>query len=55
MMLSSRSDEIRLVHKRRDEAGETDARHGADSQPYDPSPPTQHYVANLTHDFTEPS
>ena len=36
-------------------SSEHDARDGEDSQHYDPSPPTQHYVANPIHDFTAPS
>lgn len=49
MMFPSRSDGFGLVHELRDETGETDARHGEDSQPYDPSSPTQHYVASSIH------
>lgn len=34
---------------------EHDACDDEDSRHYDPSPPTQHYVANHIHDFTAPS
>jgi len=55
MMLPSRSDGFGPVHECLNETGVADVRHSKDSQPYDPSPPNQHYVASPIHEFTAPS